>query len=120
MPTNMAIHDLTPNKSAPKNAKSLLGLGPKFICTPKFTTGSIFKSYDRLEVDFHRRVFFASESDNNDDSSSTDEPPPPEAKLYVRSEWRQELGDIPDWVPARLSKFYVRVQRLIHKEKGRV
>ena len=37
MPTNMAFHDLTPNKSAPKNAKSLLGLGPKFICTPKFT-----------------------------------------------------------------------------------
>lgn len=112
----MAFHDLTPNKSAPANAKSLLGLGPKFICKPKFTTGSIFTGYDRLEVDFHRRVFFAGDSESQNDSTSDDAPPPPESKLYIRSKWRPDLSDIPDWVPARLSKFYVRVQKMYTKK----
>ena len=117
----MAFHDLTPNKSAPRNAKSLLGLGPKFICTPKFTTGSIFASYDRLEVDFHRRVFFAGDADSGNDTIQDDSSssiPPPESKLFVRSNWRPDLLDIPDWVSARLSKFYVRVQRLFTKKQA--
>ena len=118
MPSNMAFHDLTPNKSAPPNAKSLLGLGPKFICTPKFTTGSIFNGYDRLEVDFHRRVFFAGDPEEPVDPSLDDAPPPPESKLYIRSKWRPDLADIPDWVPARLSKFYVRIQRLYTKKQA--
>eukprot|EP00956_Cyclotella_meneghiniana_P030547 scaffold77192_cov37-Cyclotella_meneghiniana.AAC.1 len=49
---------------------------------------------------------------------SDDAPPPPESKLYIRSNWRPDLCDIPDWVPARLSKFYVRVQKLYTKKNA--
>lgn len=97
MPSNMAFHDLTPNKSAPKSAKALLGLGSKFICTPKYTTGSISASYKRLERDMHLRVFFAC-GNELDPSPERDK-----SKLYVNSDWRPEFGDIPFWVDQRLS-----------------
>ena len=112
MPSNMAFHDLTPNKSAPKSAKALLGLRSKFICTPKYTTGSISVSYERLERDMHLRVFFAC-GNELDPSPERDK-----SKLYVNSDWRPEFGDIPFWVDQRLSKFYVRLQRLFKKKQS--
>jgi hypothetical protein len=44
MPTNMAFHDPTPGKIAPRTAKNLLGLGGKFIVTPHRTNreGELF------------------------------------------------------------------------------
>ena len=112
MPSNMAFHDLTPSKSAPQSARALLGLGSKFICTPKFTTGSIESNFLRLERDMHLRVFFA--CGNELDAS----PEWDKSKLYVKSDWRPEFGDIPGWVDRRLSKFYVRLQRLFKKKKA--
>ena len=98
----MAFHDLTPNKSAPQSAKALLGLGSKFICTPKFTTGSLESNFSRLERDMHLRVFFAC-GNELDESPEWDK-----SKLYVKSDWRPSFGDIPVWVDRRLSSFYVR------------
>eukprot|EP00956_Cyclotella_meneghiniana_P004412 scaffold5387_cov81-Cyclotella_meneghiniana.AAC.1 len=108
----MAFHDLTPNKSAPKSAKALLGLGSKFICTPKFKTGSLESNFSRLERDMHLRVFFAC-GNELDESPEWDK-----SKLYVKSDWRPDFGDIPFWVDRRLSSFYVRLQRLFKKKKA--
>ena len=63
IPTNMAFHDLTPEKTAPLDARSLLGLGSKFISTPSKTTGSLNHSFERFERDFIIRVIFACETD---------------------------------------------------------
>ncbi len=38
---NMNFHDLTDNKITPPEAKSVLGLGMKFIQTPKYTTSDL-------------------------------------------------------------------------------
>jgi hypothetical protein len=67
MPTNMAFHDLTPGKIVPPNAKTLLGLGSKFIITPTHTTGEgdMFRTTDRLNRDFKLRVFFGGAMDRN-------------------------------------------------------
>jgi hypothetical protein len=59
----MAYHDLTSDQSAPPDAKSLVGLSSKFIPKPKFTTGDILPSCDRLERDFHIKVHFAGKVD---------------------------------------------------------
>ena len=36
-PTHSTFHDLTTTRSPPENLRQLLGLGLKFIVTPKFT-----------------------------------------------------------------------------------
>lgn len=38
---NMTFHELTDNNTTPPAAKSVLGLGIKFIQTPKYTTSDI-------------------------------------------------------------------------------
>jgi hypothetical protein len=58
IPSNLAFHDLTPNKSAPLEAKALLGLGGKFISTPSYTTGDITASVRRFHRDICIKVIF--------------------------------------------------------------
>jgi hypothetical protein len=99
LPSNLAFHDLTPGKVAPSNARLLLGMGPKFIKTPKFTTSCILPNLYRHERDFHLKVYFAG-SDLDRDKIS---------KLYVNSEWRPDWHQIPGWVDYRLSKFFNRL-----------
>jgi hypothetical protein len=99
MPTNIAFHDLTPGKIAPRTAKNLLGLGGKFIVIPHRTNGEgeLFASTDRLERDFHLKVYFAGAGPQDQDREVR------QTKLFVKSEWRPEDSDIPYWVDARLS-----------------
>jgi hypothetical protein len=114
MPTNMAFHDLTSGKIAPRTAKNLLGLGGKFIVTPHRTNGEgeLFASTDRLERDFHLKVYFAGAGPQDQDREVR------KTKLFVKSEWRPEDGDIPYWVDTRLSKFFVRVRRMFNKKQA--
>jgi hypothetical protein len=105
--------DLTPSKCAPADAKTLLGLGSKFIVTPKFTTGAITPSYYRLERDLQLRVYFA-----GGDDSETFEDSCNRSNLRVKSNWKPSLAKIPAWVDARLSRFFVRVQKLFKRKKA--
>jgi hypothetical protein len=113
MPSNMAFHDLTPSKCAPADAKTLLGLGSKFIVTPKFTTGAITPSNYRLERDLQLRVYFA-----GGDDSETFEDSCNRSNLRVKSNWKPSLAKIPAWVDARLSRFFVCVQKLFKRKKA--
>lgn len=108
----MAFHDLTPGKIAPPAAKQLLGLGGKFIVTPYRTNGEgqVFASTDRLERDVHLRVYFSGTGPRDDEEHKS--------KLFVKSDWRPENGEIPYWVDARLSRFFVRVRRLFKKKRA--
>ena len=112
IPSNMAFHDLTPDQSAPPNAQALLGLGSKFVCTPSKTTGDLSKTFRRFECDFFIKVIFAGDdemlSDDNLDRS----------KLYVKSKWEPQPGDVPFWCSQRLSRFFARVQNLFHPKKA--
>ncbi len=108
LPSNLAFHDLTPGKVAPSNARLLLGMGPKFIKTPKFTTNCILPSLYRHERDFHLKVYFAG-SDLDRDKIS---------KLYVNSEWRPDWHQIPGWVDYRLSKFFNRLKERFKRRRA--
>ena len=85
----MAFHDLTPDQSAPPDAKSLLGLGSKFISTPGKTTGNLKKSFDRFECDFYIKVIYSGE---DGDPYERDR-----SKLYVKSTWNPTACDVPAW-----------------------
>jgi hypothetical protein len=78
--SNLAFHDLTTGGILPPMANTLLGLGLKFIPTPKTNTSldEQATTLDRFERDFSLKVFFA---------GNTDDTPFPN-KLRVKSNWR--------------------------------
>ena len=71
--SNLAFHDLTTGGILPPMANTLLGLGLKFIPTPKLNTSpdKQINTLERFERDFSLKVFFARDTD--------DAPPPPTA-----------------------------------------
>jgi hypothetical protein len=112
-PSNLAFHDLTDGQIAPKAAKSLLGLGSKFIVTPRKTTGSLEATSDRFQRDFFIKIIFAGgdEPDLADDT-------PKRSKLYVKSDWNPTECDVPNWACLRLSRFLTRTQRLFRERRA--
>ena len=59
--SNLAFHDLTTGDILPPMANTLLGLGLKFIPTPKINTSPDEQSttLNRFERDFSLKIFFA-------------------------------------------------------------
>lgn len=109
LPSNLAFHDLTADKIAPPEAKSLLGMGSTFIRKPEFTTGNISHTVDRFDRDMKLKVFFAgSENLPGRDNIS---------KLYVKSTWTPQDFEIPPWVHRRLRHFFRKTQALFKKKK---
>ena len=88
-----------------------MGLGGKFITTPKFTTGDISKSITRLDRDFKLKVYFA----GGDEDEALDEPKP---KLYVKSEWTPKPEDIPDWYFERTERFFSHCEKLFRRRRA--
>ena len=84
-PTNLAFHDLTIGKVAPRALQSLLGLGVNFYPTPLRPTLNIDKSMERFERDLHIRSVFA---------GSEELIPLANPKIYVRSKWTPLAWDI--------------------------
>lgn len=117
MPTNMAFHDLTKNKQAPPAAKSLLGLGSKFIITPEYTNGKIAESESRIRRDFSLAVFFASGNDEFLDECAYDQYKN-RSKLYVKSKFTPNESDLPGWAFGRLDRFLSKVRQLFKKRKA--
>jgi len=72
--TNLAFHDLTPeNHHVPPGANLLLGLGQKFIPTPRRTTGSkeLNEHLFRFRRDLYRAVFWGEDSEEELSSQGT-------------------------------------------------
>ena len=84
-PTNLAFHNLTIGKVAPRALQSLLGLGVNFCPTPIRPTLNIDKSMERFERDPHIQSVFA---------SSEELIPLANLKIYVRSKWTPPAWDI--------------------------
>ena len=94
----MAFHDLTQDKSAPPEAKALLGLGGKFIPTPPRTTGDISRSLQRLLRDMCIKVIFSGQEQDDHNLEKT-------SRLYVLSTWEPTYGELPGWVTGRMERF---------------
>ena len=79
---NLTFHDLTTGNILPKSSNLLLGLGLKFIPTPKGTTpDDIDKTLSRFERDIDLKIFFS--------GAPKDESYDPLSKaLRINSIWR--------------------------------
>lgn len=119
IPSNLAFHDLTPTKCAPPAAKSLLGLGSKFIPTPSFTTCDkmMEKTVARFTRDFYIKVIYGNDESEEDALAWADHDTY-RPKLYVKSKWNPTALDVPSWACNRLAKFVNRVERLFRKRKA--
>ena len=86
-PSHLAFHDFTRSKQPAKNLRSLLGLGLKFIPTPRYTnTWKKLKdaSMPNFTRAIHLRFHFAGTNTNQDETY--------DPKIYVRSKWTPPIG----------------------------
>ena len=84
-PTNLAFHDVTISKVAPKSLLSLLGLGVNFCPTPVRPTLNIDKIIESFDTYMHINSIFA---------VSEDLIPLANPKIYMRSKWKPCAWDI--------------------------
>jgi len=83
-PHHLAFHDFTTYKTPPKNLRSLLGLGLKFIPTPRYTNTWRKISpttFDRFKRSLHLKFHFAMTKDNEKDEDDYN------PRMYVNSHW---------------------------------
>ena len=114
-PSHLAFHDFTQQKQPAKNLRSLLGLGLKFIPTPRCTnTWTKLKetSMPKLQRAIHLRFHFTgSETSSND----TYDP-----KMYIRSNWTPPYWTLPPIVlQQRLDKFATTLNKLFKRRMGK-
>jgi hypothetical protein len=127
-PTHLAFHDFTLHKTPPKNLKSLLGLGLKFIPTPNNTNSwsKIASSgLERLKRSLHLRFHFASHTTTNTKDDTEYDP-----KLYVPSSWSpphwtypkllldERLGMFSDCLSRKFRRRYGRTNLLPHQHRA--
>jgi hypothetical protein len=98
----LAFHDLTQNNELPTAANQLLGLGLKYIPTPKIniTKDDIDRSLTRFERDMGLRIFFS--GDDTDDSYDP-------SVLRGSSKWRAPLP--PREIDNRICEFQQEIER---------
>ena len=103
----MAFHDLTKGGSIPAAAAAVIGLGNKFIPTPKVASNLDVAeaACNRFERDMGLKVFFAADSDKIMTPS----------KLYIKSPWRPPLP--PRRIDIRLSHFRRELQALFKRPR---
>jgi hypothetical protein len=86
----MAFHDLTTYLTPPANLPSLLGLGLKFIPTPRYSHKPSFLSKEpestlpQFYRDLQLRCYFNTEDDVLQDATPDDDYNP---RMYFKSKW---------------------------------
>lgn len=121
-PTKYAFHNLTTRLQPPKNLRSLLGLGLKFIPTPSYTKNwSTMRdtSLSRLDRSLRLQAYFASSVANADDDASDSDDDEYNPKMYIRSSWMPPPWTFPPQLPHRLERFDASMNQLFKKKKGK-
>ena len=114
-PSHLAFHDFTQQKQPPKNLRSLLGLGLKFILTPHLT--NIWKKLIKTTMPnfqraIHLRFHFAGSANTSDE--------PYDPKMYVRSNWTPPHWTKPPVVlDKRLENFLSKLDKLLKIRTGK-
>jgi len=115
--TNLAFHDLTPeNHHVPPGANLLLGLGQKFIPTPRRTTGSkeLNEHLFRFRRDLYRAVFWGEDSEEEKEEDAAKRP-----KLKLPSKWTPSESEIPSEITHRVSCFFDEMEKVHVKRTAR-
>ena len=106
--TNKTFHDFTTTKSIPMGAESLLGLGRKFIPTPKTSIKytEIDDGLSRHLRNVYLNTYFAGEEEEKEID-----------KLRICSKWMPD--SIPDVIIERVSNFNDAIRRYIKPRRGK-
>ena len=119
-PTNLAFHNLTSTLTPPRYLKSLLGLGLKFIPTPRKTTAWSELSkvdpmrphgFPRLHRDLHLRCHFAGNSMNDEEDYNP--------RMYLTSKWTPPPWTYPKDVALREENFKKSLKPLFKRRPGK-
>ena len=111
-PSNVAMHDLTKHGTdIPKSLTTIIGLGLKFIPTPRTPNRNPTASFARFQKDFLTKVFFSGKP------HIADEPFNP--KIHIGSEWEPKPWDIPSTIHERLAAFKMQIKHLMRKKHKR-
>ena len=114
-PSHLAFHDFTRSKQPAKNLSSLLGLGLKFIPTPRYT--NIWKklkdlSMPKITQAIHICFHFARTNTTPDDTY--------DPRIYVWSNWTPPHWTLPQVVmKERLEKFSTTLGKVFKKRMGK-
>lgn len=112
-PTKLAFHDLTSKIPAPRNLRTLLGQGMKFIPTPFRTTSFLDLQTDQIGLHHLERAmrlacFFLAR-------------PPPEGdynpRMTIPSEWQPHDKFFPKILKNRLHQFAIKLYQLFKPAK---
>lgn len=101
-PTNLTFHNLTTNKTLPSAAHHLLGLGLKYVPTPKLniTESQLDTSFARLDRDIGLKTFFAGAEDDYTYTNTN---------MRLKSTWRAPL--LPSEIDSRIHRFTTSILR---------
>jgi hypothetical protein len=117
-PTHLSFHDCTTTLTPPKNLRSFLGLGLKFIPTPRFTNswnklsdpGEEKTTITRFTRDLALKCYFTCKPQEEDLDFNP--------RMYLKSSWTP-----PPWsnkeVTRRYSNFAAGIRTLFKKRRGR-
>lgn len=111
-PTNLAFHDRTTNNHPPIGAHQLLGLGLKFVPTPKqnITVDEIDTCLSRLDRDLGLKVYFAGDLTN--DGTNNEYNP---RTLRIKSIWRAPLPPLE--IDSRFTRFSTHIEQTFKKQR---
>jgi hypothetical protein len=106
-PSNSACHDLCTKLKPPANFRALLGLGLKYIPTPRYTNSNNMIGWtDRFRNDIFTKMFMA----------HTESTIP---RLFVRSDWTPPIRLINYNLQYRVNNFVKRIFSIFKKKRVR-
>ena len=114
-PSHLAFHDFTQQKQPPKNLRSLLGLGLKFIPKPHLT--NIWKKLEKTTMpNFQRAIHLRFHFTGRTNTSNE----PYDPQMYVRSNWTPPRWTKPPVVlDKRLENFSSKLDKLFKIRTGK-
>jgi hypothetical protein len=118
----MSFHDFTTRLQPPiRNLRALLGLGLKFIPTPRYSTqaGELSKDDTSTLPQFNRDVQLACWFGRTDDDLADQDDEEYNPRMYVKSKWMPPPWAVPRLVSTRFANFQSDVKTLFVKRRGR-
>lgn len=121
-PSNLAFHDLTKEILPPKNLRTLLGLGLKFIPTPRYTSSAVTLTGDtrdkpdlsrtlpKFKLALHKKCHFGDAIPDDDDYNP---------RMYIKSHWTPPPWSFQNTILARYNIFEQSIRTLFKKKKSR-
>lgn len=112
-PTHSAFHDFTTSCKPPPNLRSLLGLGLKFIPTPKQSNNYRFlhaRTFEKLRRSLHLKFHFADAPIDSDYNP----------RIYIQSSWTPPHWTFPSQqLNPRLDDFEAAMKKLFKPKRGK-